>query len=159
MSSDSLILTCEKNIFLSFILFLFPSLLLGSALSALSSSPGTLLPSDLIPLQSHPLHLIPGPASLTHHYFGFTSWMSSVSFTHPSAIQKVKSKGTRKQPRLLLPHPVSPLGRAEGRRRQQSIRAQWQELCCSDRVQYAVSGGIRAEHREVLTGLTPPADR
>lgn len=139
-----------------------PFLLNGapSLLSAyLSSSPGILPPSYLTPLQSHLVHLTPPPppppVSLSHHYSGFMSWMSSVSFMHPSTISKVKLN-THKHP---PPPLVSSLGWAEGRSRQQSIRAQWQWLCCSDSVQCAVLEATGAEHREVPTGLTHPAHK
>lgn len=98
----------KEHLFLSFCFFLIPlshaSLLLSSASSAFSTSPGNLPPSYLTPLQSHLLHLIPHPACLSlllsHHYFGFMSWMSSVSFMRPSTISKVKSN-THKHPRPL----------------------------------------------------------
>lgn len=123
---------------------------------SLSFSLGILPPSYLTPLQSHLLHLISPPhVSLSHHYFGFMSWMSSFSFMQPSTIWKVKSNSHKRSLPPSLPPSVSSLGWAEGRSHQQSIRAQWQELCGSDRVQCAVLKAVGVQHREAATGRHP----
>lgn len=109
--TDNLIHTGGKNI------FFFHSVFYSTLTSLLTSltmppllSPSLLLswdPSSIIlnssSKPSTPPHP-PRPASRSHHYFGFMSWMSSVSFMHPSTISKVKSN-TDKHPHPLPPCP------------------------------------------------------
>lgn len=78
-STDVFILLAGWNIFP----FLFPSFLFPSPWSLCLSWD----PSSIILNSSSK----PSTLSISSHYFGFMSWMSSVSFMHPSTISKVKS--------------------------------------------------------------------
>lgn len=82
----------------------------------LSSSPLFCSPllslSDSLCLSWDPSSIIlnssskPSTLSVSSHYFGFMSWMSSVSFMHPSTISKVKSNtGGRAHTHANPPHP------------------------------------------------------
>lgn len=126
---------------------------------SLSSSPGSF----------PPLYLASKPSTSPHsppHYISlflsslFWFYELDVLFLLYAPIHHFKSKVEHAQTASPpLPPSVSSLGWAEGHSHQQSIRAQWQELCCSNRVQCADLGATEAEYREVQTGLTPPADK
>lgn len=122
-------------------------------------SPGTFPPSNLIPLQRNRLYLTSPPSGISSLIAVSALWFGCppTPFAQPSAVSKVKCTPP---PPPQFPS-VSPSGWAEGRSHQRSIKVQWQELCCSNRVQCSVLFWKESgqEHGEAATRPTPPAER
>ena len=142
--TDSLIVMGGNNIFFlhSFFFIRLSKFLLSRAVPALPVSPlfsiiySSSKPSTPIPPPPPPsTTTTPPTSSISYYYFGFMSWTSSVSFMQPPPYLKQSRTKAHAPPSSLS---VSSLSWAQGRSHQHSIRAQWQELCCSDRVQCAV---------------------